>query len=117
MAFFPLPFTATRRRKVEATDRSGQKIIDSYTDLLIKRCLFLETSGNKKAVGKEQFEAVVAFYVDPLTDIEPGDLITDIKDKKGSIVEAGPLEVMSAKRVPGLSGKVHHISCKLSGKA
>lgn len=116
-AFFPLAYRAVRKRKIESTERSGQKVTTSYDDLRIKKCLYLETSGNKKTVGKEQFEATVAFYVPPGTDIKPGDLITDIKTKRGVVVEAGPLEVMSAKQVPGLTGKIHHISCKLSGKA
>lgn len=87
----------------------------SFSDIAIPKCLFLETSGNKKTVGKEQFESVMAFYVEPGTDIQPGDLIVNITTKSGSVIEAGPLEVVSAKNTPGLSGKIHHISCKLVG--
>jgi hypothetical protein len=59
----------------------------------------------------------VAFYVEPRCDIEEGDRITDITDKHGNVVEPGPFEVKSVKKVPNLGGSIHHKSCKIVGVA
>lgn len=116
MAFFPLKYTATIQRDDPTTDVSGQQI-QNYVDNSVVKCLYLTTSGNKKVQQNEAYEAIVAFYVGPLDDIQEGDLVLNIKDRKGTVVEPGPFEVLSVKRVPGFSGSLHHQSCKLRGVA
>jgi hypothetical protein len=60
----------------------------------------------------------VAFYLSPNSGIEEGDRVVNIRTVGGTVVEPGPFEVVSVKRVPNhLSGKLHHISCKLVGAA
>ena len=110
-----MPFRATIQREVYTTDRSGQRIVSGYTETPIKRCLFLVTSGNRKSTAKETYEEAMAFYTTPDVDLREGDRIIDIRRKNGATVEAGPYEVHSVKQVPTLSGKVHHLSCKLKG--
>lgn len=118
MAFFPLPFTTTIERGVVVIQPSGQSYVDSFTVVSTgTKCLFLTTSGNKRTVMREDFEAVMAFYLEPTADVEEGDIVTNIKDKKGTVVEAGRFEVLSVKKVAGLSGSIHHLSLKLKGLA
>ena len=118
MSYFPLPYKATIERGVETVQRSGQRKIDSYSVINSSvKCLFLSTSGTKRTAVREEFEAVMAFYLEPNADIEEGDIITNIRDKYGSVVEAGRFEVLSVKKVPGLNGVIHHKSCKLKGLA
>jgi hypothetical protein len=119
MSFFPLKYRATITRKVTTTDRSGQEIISNYATLEDNvRCLFLATSGNKNVVAKEQFSTAIAFYLEPGSALEEGDRIINIRTVGGVIIEPGPFEAVSVKRVPNhLTGKVHHISCKLQGAA
>lgn len=118
MAFFPLPYRCTLQRGVATTDRSGQAKVAFPTGTLIKKCLYLETSGGKVVTAGESFEGIVAFYVEPSIDIREGDRIINISTKTGQIIEPGPYEVLSVKKVPMLtSSKVHHQSCKLKGLA
>lgn len=119
MSFFPLKYRATIQRKVTATDRSGQEIITNYATLEDNvKCLFLATSGNKNVVAKEQFSTAIAFYIEAGSGVEEGDRIVNIRTVGGAVIEPGPFEAVSVKRVPNhLSGKVHHISCKLQGAA
>jgi hypothetical protein len=102
---------------VTSSDRSGQAKVTSYNDIAVRKCLFLSTSGGKKAIAGEVFDTIFAFYADPTVDIDEGDKIVNIKDKSGHVVEEGPFEIISVKRVPGLNGRVHHLSCKLKGLA
>lgn len=116
MPFFPLPYRTTIKRPVTTSQRSGQAKVTSYTTVESSvRCLFLVTSGNKRTAVREDFEAVMAFYVEPSVDIQEGDLVENILDRDGSVIEAGPFEVLSVKKVGGFKGKVHHQSCKLKG--
>jgi hypothetical protein len=117
MTFFPLKFRATVQRRSATEDDWGQNTY-TYSTLETPKCLFLATSGNKNSVAREQFSTAVAFYVEPTSQIEEGDRVVDIKDALGNIVEPGPFEVVSAKRTGNhLTGKLHHISCKLIGAA
>lgn len=116
MSFFPLPYRCTIQRGISTTDRAGQSKISSYAFVATPKCLYLETSGGKVATSGEAFEGIVAFYVEPRVDIREGDHIINIADKKGNVIEPGPYEVLSVKKVPGLvSSAVHHQSCKLRG--
>lgn len=118
MSFFPLKFKATIQRRTSTTDSWGQEINTWATVATDIKCLFLATSGNKNTVAREQFSTVVAFYVDPGADFEEGDRVLDIKNVAGQIIEPGPFEAVSVKRVGShISGKVHHISAKLVGAA
>lgn len=113
--FFPLPHKCTIQEESSTTDMTGQSKktrVDLYTDV---DCLFLEVSGNKKQGPREDFDSVLAFYVEPTVNILRGQFIVDILDKAGNIVEPGPFEVKSAKRTPNLTGGIHHISCKIVG--
>lgn len=118
MAYFPLLFRCTVQRASTNTTRSGQKektYANVITDL---KCLYLSTSGNRQTGPQEGHQSVMAFYTLPGTDLREGDLILDITDKSGNIVEAGPFYAESVKKVPSaITGKVHHISCKLKGEA
>lgn len=116
MSFFPLPHKCTIQGESFTTDKTGQqraKKVDLYTDV---NCLFLEVAGSKESGPRENYGAIFAFYVEPSVDIRRGHFVVNIKDKDGNVIEAGPLEVHSAKRTPNLSGGVHHISCKLKGQ-
>lgn len=117
MSFFPLPYRANIQEKIIEKDRSGQERVVGWTTIEVTRCLYLATSGNKKSSQKEDFEATIAFYTKPGSLIDEGHRVTDIVDKNGNIVEAGPFEVRSVKNVPGLSGHIHHISAKIIGVA
>lgn len=118
MSYFPLPYRATIERGVETVARSGQRKIESYTTVETNvKCLYLATSGSKRTAVREDFETVLAFYLEPTANIEEGDIVTNIKDKTGTVIEAGRFEVLAVKKVPGLGGKVHHLSCKLRGLA
>lgn len=113
-----MKFRSTIQRKTSVFDRSGQEVVEWKDFETNKKCLFLATSGNKNTVAKEQFGAVVAFYMEPNSGIEEGDRVINIRTVTGAVVEPGPFEVISVKRVPNhLSGHLHHISCKLSGAA
>lgn len=118
MAFFPLKFRATIERKSSETDRSGQAI-ESYSVLEDDvKCLYLATSGTKNVTGREQFKTLIAFYVEPNSQIEEGDRVINIRTSAGAVIEPGPFEVESAKRVPNhITGTLHHISVKLAGRA
>lgn len=115
MAFFPLPYTATIERESRTRDRSGQPII-TWNTVGTTKCLFLATSGTRRTVVREEFEAAVAFYVEAGADLQEGDRIVNITGKDG-VIEPGPFIAHSVKKVPNLSGRVHHISCKLVGAA
>lgn len=112
---FPLNFTCTVERAAETEERSGQRTKAFASHLTGVKCLFLETAGNKVQGPQEGHRGVFAFYTHPNIDINEGDHIINITDKKGNIIEAGPLYVESAKRVPSISGAWHHTSYKLTG--
>jgi hypothetical protein len=116
---FPLKFRATIRRNTTSRDASGQVIVDGYDEVeAAVPCLFLTTSGNKKNNIVEDFEANNSLYVQAGVDVHEGDIVVNIRTVGGSIIEAGPFQVRSAKEVPNhLTGKIHHISCKLVGVA
>lgn len=114
---FPLNFTATNQRASESVEDSGQRT-KTYADVSTGfRCLFYEMSGSKVQGPTEGHQGIYAFYTTPDTDIREGDLVYDIKDRYGSVVEPGPFYVESAKKVANTSGVIHHISCKLKGVA
>lgn len=115
MAFFPLPYTCTIERESRERDRSGQPII-TWKPVGTAKCLFLATSGARRTVVREEFEASVAFYVEADVDLQEGDRISNISGKDG-VIEKGPFLAHSVKKVPNLSGRVHHQSCKLVGVA
>jgi hypothetical protein len=115
---FPLKFRATIQRKNAAQDRLGQEIVAGWVDAEEVNCLFLTTSGNKDQTVRKDYQGTVAFYVNATSDIQEGDRVINIRTKAGTIIEAGPFEVLSTKRVPNhISGGIHHISCKLKGYA
>jgi len=116
--FFPLKFKCTVERKTTTTNpKSGQQNITWVVVNDSMDCLFLETSGNKKAnAPMERFQGVIAFYADPDADLQEGDKIIDTKDRFGIVVEPGPYQVVSVKKVVDFNnGRVHHLSCKLTG--
>jgi hypothetical protein len=116
--FFPLKFTATLSRAEKSVDKLGQPNVDNWATIETPNCLFYAVAGTKEKVGREDYKVNMAFYVSPTSSIQEGDRVTDIKDAFGAVIEAGPLEVLSAKRVVShLSGHVHHISCKVVGLA
>ncbi len=118
MSFFPLPYRCKLQRGIHTTDRTGQTKFDTFALIATPKCLYLETSGGKVHFAGESYESMVAFYVGPLEDVQEGDLISDIVDKKGNLIDAGPFEILSINRIPGLlSSAVHHKSCKLKGIA
>ncbi len=117
MAFFPLAFKATITRQVTETNRSGQVVVTGYSEVETIKCLFLTTSGNKRTAMREDFEEVLVFYAEATADIDEGDRIIDIKNRSGVVVEEGPFEVLSVKKVANLSGSIHHLTCKLKGLA
>jgi hypothetical protein len=118
MPYFPLPFRATIKRPIVVPQRSGQPKVAAHSTVEpAVKCMFLVTSGNKRTAMREDFEAVMAFYLEPSVDIQEGDIVENILDRNGSVIEPGPFEVLSVKKVGGFKGKVHHKSCKLRGLA
>ena len=116
--FFPLKFRATILRSQRTRDEAGQVVNSWATVATDVKCLFLEMSGNKVVGPQEGYNGVFAFYVEPSTDIDEGDRVVDILSIDGSVIEAGPLKVESVKKVGShISGRVHHISCKLKGES
>ena len=115
MPVFAFPFRATIRRGTSTTDRFGQDTSE-YTDVVLsQKCLYNTVSGNKKLNIGEAYQAVIEFYTPATCPIDEGDIIVNIRDKWGKVIEAGPYEAVSVKQVPSLSGRVHHKSCKLVG--
>lgn len=115
MNIFPMAYKATITRKVLDTDRAGQVIVTGYSTVSTIKCLFMTTSGNKRTAMREDYEEVIVFYLEPTADIDEGDRVINITNKLGTVVEAGPFEVLSVKKMPGLNGRIHHITCKLRG--
>lgn len=114
MAFFPLSYKCSLRRKQIAESRSGQQEAE-WVEVQTPRCLYLEVSGNKQAQSRQEFQGIYAFYAEPSCIIDEGDRVYDILNKFGEVVEPGPLEVLSVSRTPGPFGKIHHVTCKLRG--
>jgi hypothetical protein len=114
MSFFPLPNTSTIKRGTETSDRSGQKFL-SYVVVDTVKCLFYAPSGTRVINDIDEYKQSANFYVEPIVDIREGDIITDILDGPGNVIEAGPYMVDSVKKVMSFGGKVHHISCKIKG--
>jgi hypothetical protein len=116
MSVFPMNWKCDIEAPVKTRDAYGQDTVTSYSTIKAgAKCLYLDVSGNKKAIVGEVFETVMAFYVDRTVPVEEGYIIRNIRNRRGIVVRPGPFEVESAKPVPGLSGSVHHISCKLKG--
>lgn len=119
MSFFPLNYICTIQAEGEAVNDpsgSGQKISAGWVPQSNPRCLYLTTSGGSKTTaGQEAYEAIVVLYLDPGVPIEEGNRVVDIRTRTGEVIEAGPFEVHSVKRTPGLAGTVHHLTVKLRG--
>lgn len=119
MSFFPLPQRATVLKRAENNpqyDRAGQLIKPEHntTGARIK-CLFYGMVGGKRAGARQEFDQTVAFYCEPGTDIDEGDIVTDITGPGTEEFEGGTFEVLRVTKVTSFSGKVHHLSCKLRG--
>lgn len=106
------------QRSTSGVDELGQSVTTSWQTFETPKCLFLTTSGNQVVSVRNEFKGTMSFYLEAHSMIREGDRVVNIRDKDGIIIEPGPLEVISTKRVANhLSGKTHHISAKLVGVA
>ena len=48
------------------------------------------------------------------TPLSEGKRIYNIRDRYGSIIEAGPYEIIGIQKLLGFQGKTHHVMCQLS---
>lgn len=113
--FFPLPNRATIKRGTETSDRSGQKFLTYATVVADGKCLFYAPSGTRHTKDIDEYKQSANFYIEPTVDIREGDIVVDVKDGLGNIIEEGPYMVDSVRKVMTLVSKVHHISCKIKG--
>lgn len=121
MAFFILPQKADLYKKNvngPPKDRSGQVSNDTEylpNPITIRKCLFYAYTGAKDTSPRKDYDQTASLYCEPGTDIDEGDLVRNIRGKKGKIFEAGPFEVVNVRYVTDFNGNVHHISCKIHG--
>lgn len=117
--FFPLKFKCTIQGATTSRNTTTGQTTQSWTARSTDSpCLFLSITGNKKTTTKEEFESGMALYLAPTVVVLEGDRIVSIKNAAGTVIETGPFEVLSVKKVVNhLTGYVHHLSCKIRGTA
>lgn len=93
----------------ETSNAAGQKVY-SATPSVTKtvRCQFLYLATDNKTTPVEENEDIIEILVGD--DIAPTykQQIVNIKNKYGTIIEAGPLEIIGIKKYAGYGGKLHH---------
>lgn len=90
------------------TNAAGQRVRSATgTDNTIK-CAFLYQNTITKTTPELLLQDFIEFIISD--DIEPNKdmVVTNLKDRYGHVIEAGPLKITSIKKYIGYTGKLHH---------
>ena len=91
----------------KAKNDAGQWVT-TYNTVVTRPCTFLYLATDEKAAPMQIKEDIIEVILDHEIEITYDDIIKNIKDRWGSVIEAGPLEIIGIKKYTGFQGKLHH---------
>lgn len=71
-------------------------------------CVFLYLATDEVTSPSQEWEDIIEVVIGDTLEPSYHDKITNISDRYGKIIEAGPLEIIGIKRYVGFQGQLHH---------
>lgn len=98
--------------KTKTYSDAGQKVATWSVAESAVRCSFIpQFNDSRNLMSNPVYSSneIISFFFDGNTSIDYSYRLQNIKDKFGNIIESGPIEITSIIKVPGYTGKLHHI--------
>jgi len=98
--------------KSVTTNAAGQEKASWAISTADKKCNFVPRLGiiRTRLTYEETEDCFFFFPAD--TTIDYNSRLYNVRDRSGTVIEEGPMEITEVLKQPGFSGKVHHIAIK-----